>query len=191
MKNETITNSSDRILAAATKIAQAHGYGGLNIRDLAEVVGIKAASVYHHFPSKGALAAAVAKRYWEDASAHLDAMWSESEDAAACLHEYPNTFRAALESENRICLCSFMAAEIDDLPEPVKVEVRAFADVNVAWIKRMLTKGRFIATKEAEARARAIFSAVAGAQLMARSRSDIALYDTLIAAYRTAGLLPA
>jgi TetR/AcrR family transcriptional repressor of nem operon len=55
----------------------------------------------------------------------------------------------------------------------------------------MLTKGRFIATKEAEARARAIFSAVAGAQLMARSRSDIALYDTLIAAYRTAGLLPA
>jgi TetR/AcrR family transcriptional repressor of nem operon len=30
-----------------------------------------------------------------------------------------------------------------------------------------------------------------GAQLMARSRADIALYDSLIESYRTAGLLPA
>jgi TetR/AcrR family transcriptional regulator, transcriptional repressor for nem operon len=191
VKNEGSTNSSDRILAAATRIAQAHGYGGLNMRELAEVVGIRAASVYHHFPSKGDLAAAVARRYWEDAGAYLDAMWAESGDASACLHEYPSTFRRALENENRICLCSFMAAEIDDLPEPVKVEVQAFAEVNVAWIKKLLIKGRFVAAKEAEARARAIFAAIAGAQLMARSRSDIGLYDTLVAAYRTAGLLPA
>ena len=32
---------------------------------------------------------------------------------------------------------------------------------------------------------------VAGAQLMARSRSDISLYDSLIDNYRAAGLLPA
>jgi TetR/AcrR family transcriptional regulator, transcriptional repressor for nem operon len=188
---ETSTNSRDRILAAATQIAQAHGYGGLNIRDLAASVGIKAASVYHHFPSKAELAAAVARRYWEDSAASLEAIWNESDDPIACLREYPNTFRKSLESENRICLCSFMAAEIDDLPEPVKVEVRAFADVNVAWIKRMLTKARVVGTKEAEPRARAIFAAVAGAQLMARSRSDIALYDALVSAYRTAGLIPA
>lgn len=44
---------------------------------------------------------------------------------------------------------------------------------------------------ESEPRARAIFCAVAGAQLMARSRSDIALYDSLIESYRVVGLLPA
>jgi hypothetical protein len=32
---------------------------------------------------------------------------------------------------------------------------------------------------------------IVGAQLMARSRADIALYDSLIESYRTAGLLPA
>jgi TetR/AcrR family transcriptional repressor of nem operon len=37
----------------------------------------------------------------------------------------------------------------------------------------------------------AIFAAVAGAQLMARSRSDISLFDSLIDSYRVAGLLPA
>ena len=35
------------------------------------------------------------------------------------------------------------------------------------------------------------FAAVAGAQLIARSRSDITLYDVLIGSYRAAGLLPA
>ena len=42
-----------------------------------------------------------------------------------------------------------------------------------------------------EERANAIFAAVAGAQLMARSRADIALFDSLIEGYRKAGLLPA
>jgi len=44
--------------------------------------------------------------------------------------------------------------------------------------------------EESEERARAIFAAVAGAQLMARSRSDLSLFDALISSYCAAGLLP-
>jgi TetR/AcrR family transcriptional repressor of nem operon len=44
------SNSKEAILAAAKLTAQAHGYSGLNFRDLAADVGIKAASIYHHFP---------------------------------------------------------------------------------------------------------------------------------------------
>src|SRR6201991_4229594 len=123
MKNQMSTNSSDRILAAATRIAQAHGYGGLNVRTLAEDVGIKAASLYHHFPSKADLAAAVAKRYWEDAAAGLEALSATSHDAADSLRQYPGTFRVALANDNRMCMASFMTAEYDDLPEVVQKEV--------------------------------------------------------------------
>ncbi|CAG2134337.1 HTH-type transcriptional repressor AcnR [compost metagenome] len=191
MKNPAGTNSADKILAAATRIAQAHGYGGLSIRDLAEDVGIKAASIYHHFPSKADLAAAVAKRYWEDSAALLEAMWKELNDPLAWLRQYPNTFRKSLENENRICLCSFMGAEYDDLPQPVKDEVQRFADVNVAWLGKALSAASLVDADETERRARAIFAAIAGAQLMARSRSDITLYDALLESYRAAGLLPA
>lgn len=191
MKNQVGTNSSDKILAAATKIAQAHGYGGLNIRNLAADVGIKAASIYHHFPSKADLAAAVAKRYWEDSAAVLEGLWTQSSDPLHCLRQYPNTFRKSLESDNRMCLCSFMAAEFDDLPEAVKKEVQTFADVNVAWLSRVLSAAAVVSSKESKRRARAIFAAVAGAQLMARSRSDISLFDALIESYRAVGLLPA
>ncbi|MFM0289614.1 TetR/AcrR family transcriptional regulator [Paraburkholderia megapolitana] len=191
MRNESSSSTSESILAAAKAIAQAHGYNGLNFRDLADDVGIKAASIYHHFPSKADLGAAVAKRYWEDSAAALDALLAESADPLQCLRQYPDTFRKALERDNRMCLCSFMSAEHDDLPEVVMKEVRTFADVNIAWLSKVLSAAAVVDSKEAERRAGAIFAAIAGAQLMARSRSDISLYDVLIDGYRAAGLLPA
>jgi len=183
-------NSREKILAAARRIAQAHGYSGLNFRDLADDVGIRAASIYYHFPSKADLGAAVARRYWEDAAAALDAMLAQSPNPVHCLSQYPATFRKALETNNRICLCSFMAAEYDDLPEAVKQEVRTFADVNVAWLSKALSLAALAGPEEIEPRARAIFAAVAGAQLIARGRADVALYDDIIDSYRAAGLLP-
>ena len=185
------SSSKEAILAAARRTAQAHGYSGLNFRDLADEVGIKAASIYHHFPSKADLGAAVARRYWEDTAAGLDSMLSETPDPVRCLHQYPEIFRKSLEGENRLCLCSFMAAEYDDLPDAVKKEVQTFADVNVAWLSKVLSAAKVVSPKKSEPRARAIFAAVGGAQLMARSRSDIALYDALINSCRAAGLLPA
>jgi TetR/AcrR family transcriptional repressor of nem operon len=185
------SNSKEVILAAAKRTAQAHGYNGLNFRDLATEVGIRAPSIYHHFPSKADLGAAVARRYWEDTAADLEAISAETSDPVRSLHEYPNIFRKSLESGNRLCLGSFMSAEYDDLPEAVKKEVQAFADVNVAWLSRNLVAAGMAGRDESEPRARAIFAAVAGAQLMARSRSDISLFDALLNSYRVAGLLPA
>ncbi|WP_428536823.1 TetR/AcrR family transcriptional regulator [Rhodopila sp.] len=178
-------------MAAARRTAQAHGYSGLNFRELASQVGIKAASIHYHFPSKADLGAAVAKRYWEDSAAVLEALWAESSDPVLCLRQYPDTFRKSLENGNRICLCSFMSAEYDDLPELVKKEVLAFTDVNIAWLTRVLSAATEMNEEESEQWAHAIFAAISGAQLMARSRSDISVFDALIYSYRRAGLVPA
>ena len=191
MTNTEVGNTRERILATARSVAQTRGYGGLSFRDLARDVGIKAASVYHYFPTKAELGAAVAQRYWQDSAAALESLTAEAADPIDALRRYPETFRRALENDNRMCLCSYMAAEYDDLPESVQKEVQVFNDINVAWLSRMLTEGSVVSAADSEARARAIFAAVAGAQLVARSRSDISLYDTLIDSYRAAGLLPA
>jgi len=185
------TNAREEILAAAKLTAQAHGYAGLNFRDLAEQVGIKAASVYYHFPGKADLATAVAKRYWEDSAAYLESLLQNSAKPLDALRRYPETFRWALENDNRICLCSFMSAQFDDLPDEVKTEVQTFADVNIAWLKKTLVAAKVASPRDAEKRARAIYSGIVGAQLMARSRADITLYDNLNESYRTTGLLPA
>jgi TetR/AcrR family transcriptional repressor of nem operon len=183
-------NAREEILAVAKLVAQAHGYAGLNFRDLAQQVGIKAASIYYYFPSKAELAAAVAKRYWEESSAYLESLLRDCAKPLDALRRYPETFRWALVNDNRICLCSFMSAQFDDVPDEVRKEVQTFTEVNTAWLRKVLIAAKIASPKEAEKRARAIYSAIAGAQLMARSRADIALYDSLIESYRTAGLLP-
>lgn len=100
------------------------------------------------------------------------------------------TFRATPENDNRLCLGSFLGAEHDDLPEPVRVEVQTFADVNIEWLAARLVDAGVTEEGLSEQRARAIFAAVAGARLLARSRSDIVLFDTMIESFCTVGLLP-
>src|ERR1700744_1972844 len=155
-------NAREDILAAAKLVAQAHGYAGLNFRDLAEQVGIKAASIYYYFPSKADLATAGGQRYWEDSAAYLESLLKNSAKPLDALRRYPETFRWALENDNRICLCSLMAAEFDDLPDEVKKEVQAFTNVNLAWLKKTMVAAKLANPKEAEKRARAIYSGIAG-----------------------------
>src|SRR6202142_3400764 len=138
-KGAMSAGSKEEILAAAKRAAMAHGYNGLNFRDIAGEVGIKAPSIYHHFPTKADLGAAVAKRYWEDIVVDLEAISDQSPDPLRALRRYPEIFRKSLAMDNRMCLCSFMAAEYDDLPETVKKEVQTFADVNVAWLSKLLS----------------------------------------------------
>lgn len=186
-----VSNSREAVLAAARRSAMARGYNGLNFRDIAAEVGIKAPSIHHHFATKADLGAAVARRYWEDTVKQLVVISDEASEPLGALRRYPEIFRTSLSNDNRICLSSFMAAEYDDLPDAVKVEVQSFADVNVDWLSKLLVEANIVEPGESRIRAKAIYAAVSGAQLFARGRADIALFDTMIDSYRAAGLLPA
>lgn len=185
------TNAREALLVAATKIAQSQGYNGLNFRDLAQSVGIKAASIYYHFPSKAELGVAVARRYWQDGAAALEVISAQTPDPLAALGRFPEIFRRSLEADNRLCLSSFMGAETDNLPREMTQEMLVFAEVNVAWLVRQLVAAKVCTSDDAEGRARAIFAAVVGAQLIARSRAHMPVFDALIEGYRQYGPLPA
>jgi AcrR family transcriptional regulator len=50
----------DSIIREATKLFANHGYHAVGMRSIAEAVGIQGSSLYHHFPSKPHLLAAIA-----------------------------------------------------------------------------------------------------------------------------------
>ncbi len=54
---------ANEILDAAERFARTVGYNGFSFRDIAAEIGIKSASVHYHFPTKGDLGAALARRY--------------------------------------------------------------------------------------------------------------------------------
>lgn len=185
------TDTRQAILEAARAMVQARGYNALSFRELAKEVGVKSASIHYHFPTKGDLGATLARRYTDDAVAYFDALLAGSDDPAACIRKYTGVFRAALVNDNRMCLCGIMAAEHDDLPADVRTEVDRFTDVNVRWLMALLSRQKPAMDPAAlERRALAIFAAIEGAQLVARGRGDVAVFDETIEAYRLAGLLP-
>jgi len=183
-------NAREAILAEAKCAAQKHGYNGINFRNIAAEVGIKNASIYYHFASKASLGAAVANRYWQDTVQYLETIRSTSADAAEALTRYPTIFRKSLEDDNRLCLSSFMAAEYEDLPLEVKVEIQAFVDANVAWLSHVLSEKGTGSSEDYKKQALAIYTAVAGAQLIARTRQNTEIFDELIATYQQTGLIP-
>lgn len=176
-------------MAAARKMVQARGYNALSFRDVAASVGVKSASVHYHFPTKGDLAAELARRYTADGVAYLDQLLASGAEWRALLRQYTAIFRAALEDGNRMCLCGIMSAESEDLPPEVRQEVDGFTAANLQWLARLLETRRPGTTAAmAQQRAMAIFGAVAGAQLVARGRGSPDLFDAILEGYEQAGL---
>ncbi len=184
-------DTKQAIMNAARTVVQARGYSGLSFRELAKEIGVKSASIHYHFPTKGDLGAVLARRYTDEAVTLFDEFLAGSQNPKTCIRNYTDVFRAALLNNNRMCLCGIMAAERDDLPAEVRAEVDRFTDVNVLWLIKVLSLEKTGASGDAIAqRALAIFAAIEGAQLVARGRGDVALFDRSVEAYRTAGLLP-
>jgi TetR/AcrR family transcriptional repressor of nem operon len=190
--SEAPADTKQKILDVARVTVQARGYAGLSFRELAKAVGIKSSSVHYYFPSKGELGGALAHRYTDDFGAYLDGLLTQGLDQSALLRKYTDVFRDTLRNENRMCLGGIMAAEHTELPVEVQTEVFRFSEMNIDWLARVLSMKNKGKASEATIRlhAMSIFAAVEGAQLVSRGRDDIAVYENIVAMYRTTGLLP-
>src|ERR1700746_3019433 len=118
--NETAERLMD---LAEARIRQA-GYRGFSFRDLAAEIGIKSASVHHHFPTKAGMAAAVARRYGDRFFEMVARRDDESGDDVIAI--YRSTFRSAIERDGRMCLGGMLGAEAGGLPPEVVAEIEMF-----------------------------------------------------------------
>ena len=137
-----MSDTKQRIMDLARPTVQALGYSGLSFRELAKAVGIKSASIHHHFPTKGDLGAALAQRYTADFAEYLDGLLVGSPNQEQCLAKYADVFRNTLLNENRMCMAGIMAAEHEELPTEVRAEVIKYTEMNVRWLVRALSLGK-------------------------------------------------
>ena len=126
-----MSDRRDAIMDVAERLIRTHGYNGFSFREIAAEVGIKSASVHHHFPTKADLAAAVAKRYRERFIASVD---EEETAGASRVEAWRRLFRRSLMEDGLMCLCGILAAEGDALPEAVASEARRFLEGGVRSI---------------------------------------------------------
>jgi TetR/AcrR family transcriptional repressor of nem operon len=130
------------LLDVAQELAQTRGLNGFSFQDLARAVGIRTASVHHHFPTKADLGRELMRRYRADFGASLERISRRVADPRVRLERFASLFRSTLRSGNRLCLCGMLASEFATLPAPVQGEVRAFYGETEAWLAEVLARGR-------------------------------------------------
>ncbi len=171
----------DRILEVTRRLVQSKGFSGFSYADVAAEVGIRKASVHHHFPTKGDLGEALMVRYRRDFGEILARIRASKGDARSRLRAYAVLFADLLRDDYRLCMCGMLAADFDVLPPSVRGEVRGFFDDNEEWLADVLASGRkqqelsFVGSPREQARV--LLSALEGAMLVARSHGDVSLFE--------------
>ena len=130
-------------------------------------MGVKSASVHHHFPTKADLAAAVACRY---ADRFLGAVEGKPPDRLVAA--WRAAFRRALREDGRMCLCGVLGAEAGALPPAVAAEARRFFERGAECLAR--AEGASDTARDTGLR---ILATLEGAMLVARILGDPAVFD--------------
>lgn len=81
-----VLSTRERVLSAALELFSRKGYEETSMNDIAEAVGIRAPSLYKHFPGKEALFAAVTPAVEQ----HYQALWADAAAAQAKLAQEVN-----------------------------------------------------------------------------------------------------
>jgi TetR/AcrR family transcriptional repressor of nem operon len=171
-----VNETAERLMDLAESHMRNAGYGGFSFRDLAAEIGIKSASVHHHFPTKATMAAAVARRYADRFFAKVPRSPDERADEA--IAAYRSAFKAALDRDGAMCLFGVLGAEAGGLSPEVTKEILSFFRRCIEDLSQR------IGGPDAEARAFQVIAALEGGMMLARAYQDTTAFD-----HAAAGLL--
>lgn len=182
-----MTNPSttyDDILRSARSLLIEGGYNGFSYADIAKVVGIRNASIHHHFPSKSDLVRTLVARYREEAEAGIAELERQVADPADQLRAYIGYWEACIaDASAPFCVCALLASQIPVLPEEVTLEVRAHFRTLSGWLTSVLERGArqggLHATGTAKAEAESFVACVHGAMLSARAYGDPKMFGVI------------
>ncbi|RYF50959.1 MAG: TetR/AcrR family transcriptional regulator [Comamonadaceae bacterium] len=173
------------ILRTARTLLVAGGYDSFSYADIAKVVGIRNASIHHHFPSKAELVQVLVKQYREEAAAGMAALSESVPDALAQLRAYVGYWQKCISDGSApLCICALLASQMPILPEAVALEVRAHFNALSAWLEHVLRAGmrqKSVHLKgTAAGEAEAFIATVHGAMFSARAYGDPAVFTTIV-----------
>lgn len=176
----------EQILASAQRLVQQRGFNGFSYADIAAEVGIRKASLHHHFPSKTDLGLALIEEYSAQVDSARARIGGLDLQADAKLRAYIALFRGSLDAE-RMCLGGMLASEWLTLDASMLPGLKRFFARNTEWLTEILAAGvtqkLFVLNGSAADHARLFLATLQGALLIGRATGDHDGFD------RTASLL--
>lgn len=128
------------LIDEAERFIRIQGYAGFSYADLSKRIGIRKASVHHHFTTKEDLGVAVIDTYLERFSRELAALASKPVDAATKLSSYGEFFSTSL-NDGLMPLCGALAADTSALPKSMQRRVKKFFQIHLEWLEETVSDG--------------------------------------------------
>jgi TetR/AcrR family transcriptional repressor of nem operon len=180
-----LSTTSDEILASTQKLITIGGYNGFSYADVAAVVGIRKASIHHHFPSKVDLVRTLVQQYRANAEAGLADLERNVPEPLELIQAYAGYWARCIEDESiPFCVCALLASELPALPKEVALEVRAFFQSLAAWLTSVIERGEKQGSLKisgpAQVEAEAFMATVHGAMLSARAYGKPAVFAIVL-----------
>jgi len=138
----SVSRTSDEILASARSFIIAGGYNAFSYADIAVVVGVRKASIHHHFPSKVDLVRSLVRQYREDAELGLGKLAANAPSSLAVLQLFAGNWEKCIEDASQpFCVCALLASELPVLPPAVALEVREYFRSLSGWLAGVMERG--------------------------------------------------
>lgn len=128
-------STREQILAVARGFIETRSYLGFSFQDVADAVGVRKASLYHHFATKEALGIAVIRaatqgfKDWDAARAR------EPRDA---LESYFRMYRNTLRAGSAVCPAGALAPGWGVINDELRLAVQDLRNTQVTWLTGVL-----------------------------------------------------
>ncbi len=180
--------TKERILDAAQDLIQTRSFHGFSFQDLADRVGIRKPSLYHHFDSKEALALAVLERAADWVRTQVTKV--DGEDPAARLERYFEMFRDIHGKGERMCPGGSFAAVFDGVSSSVQSALHRFTKLHLDLLESIIREGAergqfHIKDQRPRDVAMQIFAGAQGALMIGRLTGDAHAIDAVNDEFRS------
>ncbi|BBB98201.1 TetR/AcrR family transcriptional repressor of nem operon [Bradyrhizobium japonicum] len=178
-------STSEKILAVAQPLIVAGGYNGFSYADISDAIGIRKASIHHHFPTKAELVSTLVDRYRQQTELGLKSLQEQFASPADQLQAYVNFWQACIgDASLPFCVCAMLAGEMPMLPDEVASRVRAHFHHLAEWLASVLQAGAeqhlFRLDQRPHEEAQMLMASVHGAMLSARAFDDPGVFAAIV-----------
>jgi TetR/AcrR family transcriptional repressor of nem operon len=178
------TATSDEIIRCARSLIVAGGYNGFSYADIADVVGIRKASIHHHFPTKVDLVRTLLERYREELDAGIAEMERVHPDPMGRIRAYIGFWESCIgDPTTAFCVCALLANEIPLLPQELARQLKGHFQALSAWLTSVLEQGAgqgsIVLNGTAHSEGEMFMATVHGAMLSARAYGDTTIFSTI------------
>jgi len=189
LKKGAMVSTAEKIVDEARHLIMTRGYNGFSYADIAAAVGIRKASIHHHFAGKSDLAKAVVEQSRAVIHAQVEKLANIEPEAGEQLRAYATYWeRCIADNSAPFCVAGMLAAELPSLPGDLATSVKAhFADLT-GWLEQVLAlgarQGSVTLVRSPAEEADAFMSAIYGAMLSARAFGEpdrfVTITETLL-----------